>query len=187
MNRSNIFQTLGNVELLSQKKIAIFASKNAPEELLQSKNELFDKLLNMPIALAGGWQSPMEKSIYNCFDTNSAANIIHYIAKDINQFIPSKKQQNLIDQNKLLIVSPELKEVRASAPAVDKRDRLIFSQNKSIFFLYIEQGGRLEKYFRELNQLNYQLFILDQPSNDAYFHDDIIRIDEDSVTSMILL
>ena len=187
MNQSNVFQTLGNVELLSQKKIAIFASKNVPEELVQKKYSVFDELLKSPIALAGGWQSSLEKSIYQRFDINCTANIIHYIAKDINKFKPTELQQDLIDQNKLLVVSPELKEIRASSAAVDKRDWLIFSQNKNIFFLYIELGGRLDKYFRELSQLNYQLYVLDHPLNENYFHDDIIRINKDSVNSIVLL
>jgi hypothetical protein len=85
-----------------------------------------------------------------------------------------------------LIIAPELKENRASAAAVDKRDRLIFSQNKKIVFLYIEPKGRLEKYFKELSQLNFQLYILDDPLNAAYFYDDVIRINEVSVESLIL-
>ena len=187
MNKSNVFQTLGNVELLSQKKLSVFASKNTPDELKQLTINLFEKISKLPIALAGGWQSPLEKSIYQRFDINCTANIIHYIAKDINQFMPTEQQQYLIDQNKLLVVSPEIKEIRASSAAVDKRDRLIFSQNKNIFFLYIELGGRLDKYFRELSQLNYQLYVLDHPLNENYFHDDIIRINKDSVNSIVLL
>jgi len=186
MDRLNIFQTLGNVELLSQKKIAVFASKNAPEELKQLKDKVFDRFLHMPIALAGGWQSPLEKLVYHQFNNKCESNIIHYIAKDINKFKPTRKQQDLIDQNKLLIVSPELKEIRANISAVDKRDRLIFSQNKNILFLYIEPKGRLEKYFKELSQLNYQLYILDHPRNEALFYDDIILINQDSVESLIL-
>lgn len=186
MNRMNIFQTLGNVELLSQKKMSVFASKNAPEALDPIVNGIVDKLFKLPIAFTGGWQSPLEKSIYQKFNEKHTANIIYYIARDINQFKPSEIQQKLIDQNKLLIIAPELKENRASAMAVDKRDRLIFSQNRNILFLYIEPKGRLEKYFRELSQLNFQLYVLDNTTNRAYFHDDIIRINEDSVESLIL-
>lgn len=186
MNRTNIFRTVGNVELLSQKKIAVFASKKSPGALVQLMDELSDKLFEMPVALASGWQSPLEKSIYQKFNEKCTANIIHYFAKDINQFKPTKKQQRWIDQNKLLIISPELKEIRTSASAVDKRDRLIFAQNKKILFLYIEPRGRLEKYFKELNQLNFQLYILDHPLNESYFHDDIIRFSDDSVESLLL-
>lgn len=186
MNRTNIFQTVGNVELLSQKKIAVFASKKSPSELMQIIDDLSDRLFEIPIALASGWQSPLEKTIYQKFNEKCTANIIHYFAKDINQFKPTKKQQRWIDQNKLLIISPELKEIRTSASAVDKRDRLIFSQNKKILFLYIEPKGRLEKYFIELSQLNYQLYILEHPLNASYFHDDLIRFSDDSVESLLL-
>ncbi|MBN1407778.1 MAG: hypothetical protein JW956_08315 [Calditrichaceae bacterium] len=186
MRKSSIFQTLGNVELLSQRKIALFASKNVPDELRPIVNGVADKLFQLPLAAAGGWQSPLEKSVYQKFNEQCSANIIHYVAKDINQFKPTEKQQRWIEQNKLLIISPELKEIRTSASAVDKRDRLLFSQNKKILFLYIEPKGRLEKYFKELSQLNFQLYLLDDPINKAYFHDDIIRINEDSVESLLL-
>jgi predicted Rossmann fold nucleotide-binding protein DprA/Smf involved in DNA uptake len=186
MNRTNIFQTVGNVELLSQKKIALFASKNAPDELDPAANELADKLFQLPLAVASGWQSPLEKSVYQRFNNKCTANIIHYVAKDINQFKPTEKQQKWITQNKLLIISPELKEIRTSASVVDKRDRLIFSQNKKILFLYIESKGRLEKYFKELSQLNFQLYILEHPLNESYFHDDIIRFNDNSVESLLL-
>ena len=186
MNKTNVFQTLGNVELLSQKKVAIFASKNHPDDLSLIVNMLTEKLFKLPIALASGWQSPAEKVVYKKFNDKCTANIIHYVARDINQFKATEKQQRLIDQNKLLVISPELRENRASASAVDKRDRLIFAQNKKILFLYIEPKGRLEKYFKELSQLNFQLYILDNPVNEYYFHDDIICINEDSVESLIL-
>lgn len=186
MFQKNIFQTLGNVELLSQKKVAVFASKSAPDTLVPIVNKLAARLFQLPLALAGGWQSLLEKSVYQKFNVNCRTNIIHYVARDINQFKPTDKQQELIAQNKLLVIAPELKEIRASALGVDKRDRLIFSQNKKIIFLYIEPKGRLEKYFRDLSQLNFQLYILDDPANESYFYEDVIRINEDSVDSLLL-
>ena len=186
MNRSSVFETLGNVELLSQKKIAVFASKNAPDDLRSLIKIFFDQLFKMPVSLAGGWQSPLEKSVYAKFNWHCSANLIHYIAKDINQYKPTEQQQNLVDHNKLLFVAPELKEIRANSAAVDKRDRLIFSQNKNILFLYIEPKGRLEKYFRELSQLNFHLYVLDHPVNKSFFYDDVIPLNEDSIQSIIL-
>jgi len=185
MESSNVFDTLGNVELLSQKKLAVFASKNAPEDLIQSYDDFFYTLLDMPIALAGGWQSPLEKILFKQMDPDKQANIIHYIAKDVNRFKPTDKQQQLLDKNKLLIISPELKDNRVNASAVDKRDKLIFAQNKNILFLYIEAGGRLYRYFQDLSRLNYQLYIVDHPRNENYFFDGITRLSEDSIIELL--
>lgn len=186
MNQSTVFETLGNVELLSQQKIAIFASKSAPEEIYDRSSELFDNLLKLPLTLASGWQAPLEKILFGKIKSENQANFIHYLGRDINQFVPTEKQQFLLDQEKLLIIAPILKDKRASDPAIKKRDSLIFSQVKKVLFLYIETNGRLETYFRQLSQQSYQIYLFDHPINKAFFHDDIVLVNEDNVSTILI-
>ncbi len=176
-----VFQSKGNIELLSQRKLALFASKNAPQEIYTGAEALFSILQDMPLSLAGGWQAPLEKYLFNKADPMKPANFIHYLAKDINRFRPSSLEQRLLEENKLLVLSPEIKSGRASHSLVKKRDALLFLQIDSILFLYIDTGGRLEGYLRQLSERKHRLYILNHPLNLAYFGEDILTVDEENV------
>lgn len=185
MSHATVFETLGNVELLSQTKVALFASKTAPAELCGQAREVFRTLLRMPITLAGGWQAPLEKSLFNMVEDRFNANVIYYLGRNINEFKPSAVQQLLITENKLLVIAPVLRAKRTSQYAIRKRDALIFSQVKKILFLYIQKGGQLEKYYRQLSALNYQLYLLDHQLNQSFNDEDLVFVNPDNANLIL--
>jgi len=185
MTGHQIFETLGNVELLSQQKIALFASRSAPRQIYEPTLGLFKELGRLPLTLASGWQAPLEKFLFRHIEPQQQANYIHYLSSNINQFKPDARQKELLQLKKLLVISPLLKEKRASRPSVKKRDELIFRQVKKILFLYVHPGGRLETYFRQLSEQDYLLYLLDDPLNQAFRHEDVIPVSVDN-PAMIL-
>jgi hypothetical protein len=185
MDGSTVFETMGNVELLSQRKLALFASRKAEKIIYDSALELFLKLCTLPITLTGGWQAPLEKYLIKHIPQNVQANFAYYLAKDINQFQPTDFQRRLIEQQKLLIIAPGLNEKRSSSNAVKKRDELLFAQVSKILFLYVEKNGRLERYFRQLSGLNYQFYFLDHPLNQSFMGDDVVALNAENVADLI--
>lgn len=185
MHKKLMFETKGNVELLSQKRIAVFASKNTPAELFRAAEELFDSMSNLPLSIAGGWQAPLEKSLLQRADSDKCANYIIYLAQNISNFKLSLFMEKVMTEKKLLIVSPGIHQARASAFEIKKRDKLIFTQIKTILFLYISPGGMLEKYFNELSQLKYHIFVLDHPLNHAFFTKDSIPVNQDNIEHLL--
>ncbi len=186
MQETTLFETLGNAELLTQNRVAVFSSQSVPKKIEPDATRLFHELTNLPVAIAGGWQAPLENKLFRAeARLNAKANFIHYLAKDINTFQPNELQQKLLDAGKLLIIAPGLNQTRPTKKQVNQRDNLLFSQINKILFLYISKGGRLENYLNTLSGHNYQIFILDHPANQNCFPDDVVRINTDNAALIL--
>jgi hypothetical protein len=140
----------------------------------------------MELTLAGGWQAPAEKKMFKMAETDDKANYIYYFAKNLNDANFTKKEEQLIDADKLLIIAPNLKEKRITKSLVTARDELLFKQNNKILFFYISEGGRLEGYLNQLDTKKYQLYLLDHPLNRHRFSKDIIALNHDNIAMLAL-
>lgn len=176
------FETIGNVEILSQTKLAIFCSRKYSSEVESKSISLMQKIAKLPICLAGGWQAPLEKKLFKQLALHKARpHLIYYLAKNINLLRTNVLQQNLINNEQLLVVAPPIDQNRQNKKLVGERDKLIFRQVKKILFLSISDGGQLENYLKELSQKNYQIFILEDESNEKYYGSDIVVLNEDNL------
>jgi hypothetical protein len=173
---SIIFTTRGNIELLSQNKIALFASRKTPETMLPDIFDFFDQLRELPIGLSGGWHSPAEKRLFKRMDVAQTANVLHYFARELNSIKPTAFQEQLLTKKKLLMIAPETKSKRANKTLVRQRDLLLLSQNKKVCFLHISRGGRLENYFNQLLEMKHSVFILEHPLNEAFYCNDAVTL-----------
>lgn len=182
-----IFTSRGNIELLSQNKTAVFVSRQIPDSMFEDIRIFFNALMQLPIGLAGGWQSPAEKRLYKTLSPSMTANVIHYFARDINQMALTPLQQSLLDEQKLLMVAPETNRNRANKALIKKRDELIFSQNKKICFLYIRQGGLLEEYFNRLHQSGYFIYLFDHKENEPFKTENVVLLHPDNLEMLITL
>lgn len=181
-----VFHSRGNIELLSQNKVAVFASRNTPDSLTPALKDLFARLLNLPLSLAGGWQSPVEKQLLKLFNPNVKANLIQYFAREINDLKLAPWQTALLQEQKLLIISPETNSKRPTRGLVSKRDTLIFSHCKKVIFLYIEPGGRLQAYFDQLLQGGHAIFLFEHPLNERFISSDVVFLNEDNSETLLL-
>ncbi|NOX89996.1 MAG: hypothetical protein GXO77_13330 [Calditrichaeota bacterium] len=178
---ARVFTSRGNIELLSQKKIALFASREVPREIYGSAVDFFNVLIDLPICIAGGWQSPLEKTLYKHIKPAQKANIIHYFAREINGVRLTQIQQHLLNEKKLLMIAPETTSLRPSQNLIKKRDELIFSQTKQICFLYIRPGGRLESYFNLLDQTSHSVYFLDHPLNRIFLTSNVVELNPENI------
>lgn len=182
-----IFETMGNVELLSQMKLAVFSSRAVPSAIIPDAQALFKTLVHMPLSLAGGWQAPLEKKLFNAFAQKAdSAHFIYYLAKNIGTFKPNPLQETLLADKRMLVIAPRVNQSRPTQKQVDARDRLLFEQVQNILFLFIEKGGRLETYLHGLSARKYPLFILDHPLNKNYFAEDIVPVNADNAASLLV-
>ena len=175
------FETRGNIELLSQKPIAVFASQNTPNEIFRDAESLFEKLCDLPVSIAGGWQAPLEKKLLQKTNKRMKANIIFYSARDISKIKMTKHLADLDNENKLLVISAQSRQSRPSKTDVDKRDNLMFSQVAAILFFYIAEGGRLEKYFNDLISAKFPVYLFEHELNSPFLTSDCMPINEDNL------
>jgi len=180
------FESKGNIELLSQTTLAVFASKNSPQEIYQPAQEIFLSLCKLPISLSGGWQAPLEKQLLNFTYPEMTASVLYYSAKDLGQVNQNNKMKILDIAGKLLLISAESKTNRASQNDVDKRDELLFKQVDKVLFLYIESDGRLEKYYNRLAEKDFPVFILDHELNQRYIGLGNTALNNDNFDSLLV-
>lgn len=181
-----VFETLGNVELLSQNRAAILASQQAPAEIFKPARALADSIAKLPLAAAGGWQSPLEKEIlHQISHVKNQCNIIHYLARNINNLKLNKRQNPLMNSNKLLLISPEIQDTRPSRRQINNRDELMFSQIDKVLFLFISAGGRLEEYFNRMISSSYKVFLFDHPLNKRFFDSNVVLLNEENADLLL--
>ncbi len=65
----------GSKLLLKSSPVAIFCSREIPLSIYHIANETFTKMLKLPLTIAGGWQSAMEKRVLKNLTSESQANI----------------------------------------------------------------------------------------------------------------
>ncbi len=185
MTQTMIFETKGNVELLSANRFAVFASRNTPEELIQYSCDVCDSIKRFSFCAVGGWQAKAEKKILSHIWEETNASVIHYLAKNLNTFSPNVTQQTYLDAKRLLFVAPPLNQLRPSHKEITQRDQLLFSQTRKIFFIHIQPGGRLEMYLNHLSEKNFTLFILDHSLNAPFFDSGMIKIHPDNAELLL--
>lgn len=179
------FESKGNIELLSQSKLAVFTSKNTPREISESAQRLFLSLCKLKISLAGGWQAPLEKQLLNLTYAGMPANIIYYSAKDLGQIKQNQKLAALDNEHKLLIVSAKSRTNRVSKNDINKRDTLLFNQVEKVLFMYIAHGGRLEKYYNQLLQKDFPVYVLEHDLNRSFLNNGAIALSRDNLNVII--
>lgn len=186
MGQELVFETRGNVEILSQKKIAIFASRATPQEFYPRALTLFNRLAQQDVAIASGWQAPLEKFLFKKgVGLQIRANIIKYLPRDLNCYQLSYTEQVLLDENKLLLVAPDTDVRRPEKKWINRRDALLFSQIKHVLFLYIVPGGRLESYFNQLLNRDYHVYLPEDAQNSFLNASGVIKLNEQNVAELL--
>jgi hypothetical protein len=183
----NTFITRGNAELLSQKKLAVFAT-NAVQNLEQHQfAELFGCLKSLPLALTGGWHSFLEKILFNSATVNDHANYIYYLARDLNSYHFSEQQLRLMEADKLLVIARQSAQKRINRHTAGWRNRLIYSQMNGILFLYIRPEGILHACFEQLLKEGHRIFILDIPENRRFICEDTVPVQTENAAELLIL
>jgi len=175
----------GNPEILSKHSIAIYCSRELPLAIYGNARNLFQEMTKENIAIAGGWQSPLEKHLLKKFPVDAQADLIFFLAKTYSQFRLPRYLNHLFNSNKIAIVEPLLKNKRITKTGVEKRDFLIEKLIDSFLFLYIKESGRAEKLLYRCITNKKNILILNHPLNQKYFIEDIQRVDAKNIREVL--
>lgn len=184
--RAALFYKNGNETLLDQSPIAVFCSREIPLSIYHVANETFTELLKLPVTVAGGWQSAMEKRVLKNYDSDNQANIIYFLAKGINKFKAPKYLTSLMDSGRLLVVSPFLDEKRIEKRFVAARDELLLSLIQRFLFLYINPEGSIKNIFTRCISEGRQVYILEHQANSACLCDGVISVNRNNMREVLL-
>jgi hypothetical protein len=179
------FKVYGNNKILTLSKIAIHASRSTPASVLHVGKLLFQKLTELEIAIAGGWQSKAEKALLQEFSSNCSASLMIFIAKIYAAYTLPRHLRNAFAAEKIAIIEPAMDKERVEEESVDIRDRLIEDLIGHHLFFFIHPGGRLHDKFNALINAGKEVYILNHPLNNHFFVDGARTIDSQTMDRLV--
>jgi len=131
---------LGNVDILQQRKLALFCSVKCPGALILQTYDLARVLRDSGVTVIGGFHSPMEKECLRLL-LRGTPPIIICPARSIERMrIPSEWKTSLAE-GRLLILSPFAeKQRRVTVNLARKRNELVAALADEVFVAHKEEG-----------------------------------------------
>ena len=166
LNNKPVF-LLGNEELLEKKKISIFISREIPLNIIIPAEKLLLSLTELPYVFISGWHSPFEKRILKKL-IEKDKEIIFFTSKGIKDLSVYNYLKKHLDKGKLLILSFYLQKNKITFYNSLRRNNLISDIVDENIFLYINEGGNLEKLFYKLLSQNKTPLVLDHSANSVF-------------------
>ncbi len=148
--------------------LAVHASRDTPSSLYPEIEGLFLRLLELPIALGSGWQSPLEKHLLKMVSPIIRANLLIFIAKPFRAFTLPEHLTPLYRERRVAIIEPDVQQERIDSRGVVIRDTILDDLINHHLFFYIEPGGRLENHLYQLSERGKYLYLLDIPPHHHY-------------------
>lgn len=173
--------SIGNEQLLEQKPLAIYCSREIPLSIYQPAIEFTQLMMSQPITLAGGWQSTLEKEALKLRKQGAPSNIIYFLAKGIQSFKVPQSLRSDLDKGKVLIVSLWMHKERINKQKVKDRDNLILDKLERFLFLHIGEGGNLEELFYRCLSSEKEVYLFDHAANHSWFNQEVVPVSKENI------
>ena len=157
---------MGNVELLSRQKLAIFCSAKCPGSIILKTYDLARELREQNATVISGFHSPIEREVLNVL-LRGEGFIILCPARGIEKMRIQREYRQPLDEGRLLLLSPFPEKVRR--PTADTalfRNRLVAALAEKILIAYADPGSKTEAFANELLGWEKVLYTFDDPNND---------------------
>jgi predicted Rossmann fold nucleotide-binding protein DprA/Smf involved in DNA uptake len=140
-----VLNAIGNIEILSRKKLALFCSIKCPGKIIIQTYDFFEKFHLPEYAVVGGFHSPMEQECLRILLRNGQP-AIYCPARGIEKMRISDEFKKPMDGNRLLIISPfDKKQPRATIKSSSDRNLVVAALAEEIFIPYAQSKGKIEK------------------------------------------
>jgi len=159
--------TLGKLDILKQKGLALFCSVKCPGNLILKTYDLARELRDAGIVVMSGFHSPMEKECLTLL-LRGKQPVIWCPARRLNaKRIPREFAKPLSD-GRLLILSP-FKEtvVWPTEKTARVRNDFVAALADGIFIAYAAPGGKTETFCRKVLEWRKPLFTFENSDNAA--------------------
>ena len=146
--------TIGNINLLQNKSLAIFSSSKCPGKVIMQTYDLMKNIKGTGITLISGFHSPMERECLNIL-FNGKQRIIFCPARGIAGMRIKAELKTPIEEGRLLLLSPFNKDVkRITSEMALVRNRFIAALSDSIFIPYADPNSKTEHLCKEILSWN---------------------------------
>ena len=142
--RSEGWRILGNREILSNQKLALFCSTRCPGDLILKAYDLAQQLRDQGVTVISGFHSPVEKECLRILLRGSQPVIICPARSTASLRLPAEWKRPL-ENGRLLLLSPfEAKHHRATAELARRRNEFVATVADKVCFIHVSPGGELE-------------------------------------------
>ncbi|MCX5804202.1 MAG: DNA-processing protein DprA [Proteobacteria bacterium] len=156
---------IGNIELLNNKKLAVFCSVKCPGSIIVQTHDCMKSLKNSEVTAIGGFHSQIEQECLSIL-LRCKSPIIICPARSIKNMRIKQEYQQPLDEGRLLFISPFIeKENRISTQRADARNHFAAALADIIFVPHAQPKGKTEKLCLEIAGWGKAIFTLSNTYN----------------------
>jgi predicted Rossmann fold nucleotide-binding protein DprA/Smf involved in DNA uptake len=156
---------LGNLDLLGQKKLALFCSVKCPGNLILQTYDLARALRDEGVTTIGGFHSPMEKECLTLL-LRGTQPVIICPARSIGRIRTPAEWKAPLAEGRLLLLSPFAEKLhRVTADLAQKRNEFVAALADAVFVAHAAPGGKTERYCRDVLDWGKPLLTLESGEN----------------------
>jgi len=156
---------LGNLDILRQKKLALFCSVKCPGNLILQTYDLARALRDAGVAVIGGFHSPMEKECLTLL-LRGMQPIIICPARSIERMRTPSEWKAPLAEGRLLLLSPFAEKMRrATVDLARKRNELVAALADEVFVAHAAPGSKTEHFCHDVLSWGKPLMTLESDEN----------------------
>lgn len=158
--------SLGNTDLINNKKIAIFSSIKCPGEIIIQSYDFFKSLQQRDLAVIGGFHTPVEQEILTILLRKSCP-IIICPARSLEKMRVKSEFKDSLEKGRLLFLSPFVNCHRPTTETALYRNQFVAALADRIIVAYAESGGKTEQLCRQALEWGKPVYALDSKYNES--------------------
>ncbi|MGH9836437.1 MAG: DNA-processing protein DprA [Blastocatellia bacterium] len=157
---------LGNLEILSERKLALFCSVKCPGDLILQTYDAARALRDAGVTVIGGFHSPMEKECLALL-LRGRQPIIVCPARGLEEMRLPVEWKKRLDEKRLLLLSPfGEKDRRINARLAIRRNEFVAALADEILVAYAEAGGKTERFCHKTLEWRKPLFMFESKEHE---------------------
>jgi predicted Rossmann fold nucleotide-binding protein DprA/Smf involved in DNA uptake len=161
----NCIWTIGSLEILNEKLVALLCSKKCPGDIILRTYDLARALRDSQIPVIGGFHTPMEKE---CLDLllRGKQPVVVCPARGIEGMRIPVAWRPPLEDGRLLVLSPfEGKHRRVTADLSERRNRMVAVLANTIVVAHAAPGTKTEELLLELLRQGKRVLVLESSYN----------------------
>ena len=160
-----IITTMGNLDILNQKKLAFFCSIKCPGHLILKTYDLAQHLKEAGVTVIGGFHSPIERECLRIL-LRGPQPVIVCPARSLKGMRLQAEYKDPIKKGQLLLLSPfKESKNRNTVEAANERNRFVAALADTILVAHASPNSKTEMFCRELLTWGKRLYTFESESN----------------------
>lgn len=156
---------LGNLDILRQKKLALFCSVKCPGNLILQTYDLARALRGAGVTVIGGFHSPMEKECLALL-LHGTQPVIVCPARSIDRMRLPTAWKAPLAEGRLLLLSPFAEKLRrVTTDLAQRRNQFVAALADKVFIAHAAPGSKTERFCRDVLAWGKSLLTLESDEN----------------------